>query len=83
MAKKKIDKQWLELLEQFTEMIVMMGFRETSEILKRIRAGERSKDLEPLIIFYTRRHQRRPPAVRAVNTRRARRFGQWVREMAE
>jgi hypothetical protein len=81
--KKKIDKQWLTFLEQFTEMVVLMGFDETGEILKRVKAGERPAELQPLINFFVKRHQKLPPSKRAAHTRKARRFAAEVRAMKE
>jgi hypothetical protein len=83
MAKKKIDQSWLTFLEQFTDMVVMMGLDATSEILKRVKAGERPQELQPLITAYVKRHQKKPPTERAVHTRKARQFAAKAREMKE
>jgi hypothetical protein len=71
---KKSDQEFLTFLEQFTALVELMGFTETCEILHRVQAGERAKDLKPMIDCFTKHHQSLPPAVRAAHTRKVRSY---------
>lgn len=79
----KTDQSWLTFLNQFTMLVEMMGFDEAVEICQKIRKGEKIKNLEPVIRFFTKRHRSLPPAKRAAHTRKVRRYRQKVIEKME